>query len=298
MSGTGFRTTLLDRIVAPILRPLTRAFLGFVAVPIYRLVRRRVPGLAARFDKEFEKDLEQWFRGSLLLLLATKNFETWAVSCVFERNMFPGLFEDDLGSHWPLTAGRLLLAIAVIEAMPDQELFAIIHPGPPPWKRDPQQSLWWNIRAYAWPFLRGVTMQYLNRTAPVLAIMAVIFGGLNETLHTVGWACYSLAIAQYLIIGLITSRDMMFDVLARFDHQIARRRRKLIEEFDIDESKTSAPLNLSFPPAQAVPGPDVASGSGVQYDSTMEPKPQLPMKEQQQAAEQRQTADRQEADAP
>jgi hypothetical protein len=284
----GLLKQTLDRVLTPILRPFTRAFLGLVAVPLYRLVRHHVPGMG-QFDKEFEKDVEQWFRGSLLLLLATKNFEMWAAG---RLNLhFPDLLDKGrTGDNWLLMGGRLLLAIAVIEAMPDQELFAIIHPGPPHWKRDPQQSLWRNIRGYARPYLRGLGFQYLNRTAPVLAIMAVIFGGPKG--HTVGWVCYGLAIVQYLIIGLITSRDMMFDVLARFDHQIARRRRTLIEEFDIDESKTSAPLDVQSAAAQHNPSPGVASGNGAQYDSTMESNSGLRTVEQEQAP------GRQGADAP
>lgn len=266
LAGGLLKRTLIDRVFTPILRPFTRAFLGLVAVPVYRLIRRRVPGLA-EFDREFEKDVEQWFRGSLLLLLATKNFEIWAADRLHLH--FQDLLDKDRpDDNWLLLGGRLLLAIAVIEAMPDQELFAIIHPGPPAWKRDPRQSLWRNIRGYAWPYLRGLGSQYLNRTAPVLAIMAVIFGGPKG--HTVGWVCYGLAIVQYLIIGLITSRDMMYDVLDRFDRQIARRRKALIEEFDINETNTTAPLDGSPETTGKESARGVASGSGAQYDSTME----------------------------
>ena len=69
---------------------------------------------------------------------------------------------------------RLLLAIGVIEAMPDQELFAIIHPGPP--KLKPQKGMLREIWIQRVPILKGVLCQHLNRLSPVLAIMAAIFG--------------------------------------------------------------------------------------------------------------------------
>ena len=50
----------------------------------------------------------------------------------------------------------------------------------------------------------------------------------------VGWVCYLLAITQYLIIGLVTSRDRAMDVLSEFDRAVAERRQELIEEFQID----------------------------------------------------------------
>lgn len=290
MAGGWLKRTLLDRFLGPILRPLTRMFIGLVAVPIYRQVRRRIPGVA-QFDDEVEKDLEQWFRGSLLLLLATKNFEMWVASRLNPR--VPDWLDLEMtGENWLLAGGRLLLAIAVIEAMPDQELFAIIHPGPPDLKLDRKRSLWGNIQTQAWPYIRGVSLQLLNRAAPVLAIMAVIFGGMEGTPRTVGWVCYVLAIAGYLIIGLITSRDKMLDVLSRFDRQIALRRRELIEEFDIDESVTSAPLGGSSELPTDISHRSVASASGAQYDSTMQ-TPSEPS-----ATGERQADGRQEADAP
>ena len=51
----------------------------------------------------------------------------------------------------------------------------------------------------------------------------------------VGWTCYLLAITQYLIIGLVTSRDRAMDVLSEFDRAVAQRRRELIEEFHLAE---------------------------------------------------------------
>ena len=51
----------------------------------------------------------------------------------------------------------------------------------------------------------------------------------------VGWCCYLLAITQYLIIGLVTSRDRAMDVLSEFDRAVAVRRKQLMEEFEIPE---------------------------------------------------------------
>ena len=45
--------------------------------------------------------------------------------------------------------------------------------------------------------------------------------------------CYILAITQYLIIGLVTSRDRALDVLSAFDREIEIQRSKLIKEFHI-----------------------------------------------------------------
>jgi hypothetical protein len=50
----------------------------------------------------------------------------------------------------------------------------------------------------------------------------------------VGWVCYLMAITQYLIIGLVTSRDRALDVLSEFDRAVAKRRNELIEEFKLE----------------------------------------------------------------
>ena len=163
--------------------------------------------------------------------------------------------------------------------------------------------------------LKGVVCQHLNRSSPVLAMMAAVVGAqlipLNETeIETVqhchvqqsvilqqgatvtpigvfvsghltnefflsyvedqnqtiqlqsqarqrwkrwivGWTCYLLAIAQYLIIGLVTSRDRAMDVLSEFDRAVAQRRRELIEEFDLEEvaaSQAEAAARSNMPP--------------------------------------------------
>jgi hypothetical protein len=232
------KRTILDPLLTPIVRPATRYTVRFLAVPALRTLRKRVPWIS-ELDDELEKDVEEWFRGSLLLFVATRNFEQWVA------NLLKVTFDHTISErNWFITACRLLLAVAVIEAMPDQELFQIIHGGPPRFKRDRSRTLWQDLRAQAWPILRGIGAQHLSRSSAVFAIIAVILGS------TVGWVCYGLAVVQYLIIGLVTSRDKALDVLAEFDRQVALKREELIEEFQIDESKTGAPLEESPAAAQ------------------------------------------------
>jgi hypothetical protein len=234
MAGGGvLKQTIFDQILSPIVRPATRYTVRFLAVPILRAMRRRMPGVSA-LDRELEKDIEEWFRGSLLLLAATKNFELW-VGQLLEARW--GDHFDINEQNWFITACRLLLAIAVIESMPDQELFQIIHGGPQHLRRDRSRTFWQDVRAQAWPVLRGMAAQHLSRSSAVFAIIAVILGS------TVGWVCYGLAVFQYLVIGLVTSRDKAFDVLGQFDREVARKREELIEEFHIDEGQARAPLD-------------------------------------------------------
>jgi hypothetical protein len=49
----------------------------------------------------------------------------------------------------------------------------------------------------------------------------------------VGWVCYALAVLQYLIIGLVTSRDRAIDVLMLFDVQMAARRHELVRQIRV-----------------------------------------------------------------
>ena len=58
----------------PVLRPVIRVLSGLLAIPIFRFLLRRVFRVQAS-DVELERDLENWFRGSVILLAATKNFE-------------------------------------------------------------------------------------------------------------------------------------------------------------------------------------------------------------------------------
>lgn len=276
-------------IFRSVLRPITRVVVGFIAIPVFRFILRRVFRLQD-LDVELEKDLEQWFRGALLLLAASANMEHllfgWMERVEWLERM-----------DWLTMGLRLMLAIGVIEAMPDQELFAVIHPGPP--KIKPGKRLLAEIWQKKWAFLKGFVCQHLNRSSPVLAMMAAIVGAQLPALvethddllrHTsvsawsvsvpvdsmtsmvsttvatvvladvepeivemagsyqrnweqwvVGWVCYLLAITQYLIIGLVTSRDRAMDVLSEFDRAVAQRRREIIEEFELDEVARKEP---------------------------------------------------------
>lgn len=205
----------------PVLRPLTRLLVGLIAIPFFRLFLRGFVD-SKRLDDELEKDLEQWFRGSLLLLVATRNMEGVLFGWVHDS------VEGDL--RWVTMGLRLLLAVGVVEAMPDQELFAIIHPGPPKLKLTRKKPKLQQIREFIWPFIRGILCQHMNRSSPVFAILAAIAPG------RVGWICYFVAITQYLIIGLVTSKDKMIDVLSVFDEQVAERRKELIREFHLQEN--------------------------------------------------------------
>lgn len=226
----GFLVRLLlpGPVLRPLLKPLTRFLVGVIAIPLFRLFVRRVVRVH-ELDQELEKDLEQWFRASLLLLVATANMEHLLFDWV-------PLDLDD-GHAWVAVAFRLLLAIGVIEGMPDQALFSVIHPGPKR-LRFSRKRPWFGLKDQIKPYLRGMACQHLSRSSPVLAIMTAIFGGNpaveGQQAHcTVGWVCYGLAITQYLVIGLVTSRDKAMDALAEFDRQVAQRREELVEEFDV-----------------------------------------------------------------
>ena len=209
--GTIFRLLLGMKVLSPLLKPMMRFLAGVVAIPIFRFLLRRVLRVQ-ELNAELEKDLEQWFRGSLLLLVASANLEEFLFGWV------PLEIREDTCFGVGL---RLLLAIGVIGAMPDQELFAIIHPGPPKLKF-PQGRRWQALKEQAWPLIRGVLCLHLNRSSPVFAIMTAIYPG------RVGWVCYFLASVQYLIIGLVTSRDRAHDILSEFDRQVSRKREELL----------------------------------------------------------------------
>jgi hypothetical protein len=197
-----------------------------LAIPAFRFVLKRVIRLE-KLDAELEKDLEQWFKCSLMLLVSTQFMEPYLFGWLVgdSANIFRGETID------PILGGlRILLAIGVIELMPDQELFSIVHPGPK-FQYDRSRRLWQQIRENVRPLLRGLVCQHINRSSPVFAILAAIVP--NTTASVV---CYLLAIAQYLIIGLVTSRDRALDVLSEFDRQVAIRRREIIEELNLDEA--------------------------------------------------------------
>lgn len=219
----GLLRPILIRFIYPILKPAMRLLIGILAVPLFRFLLRRIIRVQ-EMDEELEKDLEQWFRGSLVLLASTANMENAMFGWLL------GAGEADFNIKEPIVLGmRLLLVIGVIESMPDQELFAIIHPGPPPFKYDKEKGLIRSCLSYIWPATRGMACQHLNRSSPVFAILSAIFIG------PAGWICFGMAITQYLIIGLVTSKDRALDALSEFDRQIAIRRRQLVEEFDVHE---------------------------------------------------------------
>lgn len=228
-----FLRILIQQIVQlPIFKPLIRFLIGVIAIPVFRFFLKRVIYLQD-IDKELEKDLEQWFRGALLLLVATENMEStlfgWIGSFLAEStdptSAAHGVLKIDLTRTWDgiLMGLRVMLAIGVTEAMPDQELFAVIYPGPPRLKFTRGQILK-DLREQFYPVLKGLICRHLDRSTQVFAIMAALLPG------RLGWSCYFLAITQYLIIGLVTSRAKALDVLENFDRQIHMRREKLVEE--------------------------------------------------------------------
>lgn len=236
-------------VLRPLLRPLIRLLVGLIAIPLFRLFLRRLVRLQ-ELDRELEKDLEQWFRGSLLLLVATANMEQYLFGWV------PIDLQDDYA--WLAVGLRLLVAIGVIEAMPDQELFAVIHPGPPR-VRFPRGFIA-DVRDNWREIIKGIACKHLNRSSPVFAIMSAIFGGPNDSHWVVGWVCYFLAITQYLMIGLVTSKDKALDALSEFDRQVARRRRELIDEFEIGNGETPRPAEVESSPPPHRGDPAFQSG--------------------------------------
>ena len=279
--GSLFRIIMDLPLFRSILRPISRVLVGLIAIPIFRFIMRRVFRLQD-LDQELEKDLEEWFRGALLLLAATANME---------HLLFGWMQKVDWldRADWLTMGLRLMLAISVIEAMPDQELFAVLHPGPP--KMEKGSNVLVQLWTKKWKFLKGFACRHLNRSSPVLAMMCAIIGSQLPSMQQyendmyrqksiaawaycqqcssscpvqsaitidaiqimlpelkkeadllvrqrerwlVGWVCYLMAITQYLIIGLVTSRDRALDVLSEFDRAVAKRRNELIEEFKLE----------------------------------------------------------------
>jgi len=196
-----------------LVKPLVRLILGLVAIPLCKLLLHRVVRIRD-LNEELEKDITQWIMGSLLLLVATANMESLFFGWV------PLEFREE--KVW-LVGLRLLLAIGVIEKMPDQALFAIIHPGPPPLVLQ-RGRIVRGLIEYLPVYFKGLLCQHFNRSSPVFAILTVFLRG------NVGWICYGLAILNYLIIGLVSSKDKALNVLQKFDEAVAQRRNELIEE--------------------------------------------------------------------
>ncbi len=202
--------TVLDNfLLRPILRPLLRLLTGYFAIPVFRFLLRHILRVQTT-DAELERDLEQWFRGAILMLAATANLE---------NALFGWLPWHRSEDPWLTMLLRLLLAIGIIESMPDEDLFSILHRGPPKVKLSSKAG-WkeaWQLRK---ALLKGLAILHLRRSSPVFVIMAVVFGGApGETLFKVGWWCYGLACAQYLLIALITDRDRVEGLLKLFDRE-------------------------------------------------------------------------------
>lgn len=207
-------------IVNPILRPVLRIVSGLVAIPVFRFLLRRIFRVQAS-DAELERDLENWFRGAVIMLAATANLEDF----LFGWLPWHAQAEETV---WQTLLLRLLLAIGVIESMPDEDIFSILHRGPPKLKLTSRAG-WREAWRRKKDVLRGIGILHLRRSSPVFAIMAVIFGGPPDTLrHTVGWWCYGLAIGQYLIIALITQRDRIAGLLEAFDREASVVRQEIL----------------------------------------------------------------------
>jgi hypothetical protein len=207
-------------------RPFTRVIVGLIAIPLFRLFRRRVIRVQ-ELNEELERDIDQWFRGSILLLIASATMEPvifpWADRIAQWRG------DSIIVDNWITLALRLMLAIGVIEGMPDQTLFAIIHPGLRRVRFEKGVGIPTNLWRQKKNILLAMICQHLNRSSPVFAILSTLLDG------PLGMTFYGLAITQYLIIGLVTSRDRAKDVLSEFDLRVAERRRELIDELHLPE---------------------------------------------------------------
>lgn len=216
-------------LLKPIIKPFVRLILGLLVIPLFRLFLHRV--VRKELDDELEKDISEWLRGSLLLLVASSNMEATFFFWVPPEK------------DWLKLALRLLLAIGVIEAMPDQALFSIIHPGPPSLILRKGRRLA-DLAAHVWPALRGIFNQHLNRSSAVLAILSVVLDP-----GPVVWVCYGVAIANYLIIGLVCSKDKALDVLSRFDKAVSAQRQEIELAMLKQDSLSDDPPTVGNPPA-------------------------------------------------
>ena len=233
MFGNLFQWT----VIRPIIKTLTRILVGLIAIPLFRLVVHK-SGRIAKLEAELEKDLEEWFRAALVLLVATANME---------HLIFGWVPLDLLGDErWVGTFFRLLLVVGVIELMPDQALFSVLHSGPlnlPIGKR-----LFHNLWNNRTDWIKKIGAVHLNRSSPVFAMMSAIFGGEPDAPGTsIGWICYVLAIVQYLIIALITSADKAGELLEKYDKAIGEQRKDLVDEF----TKEDKPLSKAEIPSQS-----------------------------------------------
>ena len=206
-------------LIRVVTKPVMRLVIKLVAIPFFRVLLRYLMRVEV-ISQELEKDLSQWFRASILLMIATHNME----EILFQTAKINYRLETLVDAV--LFGLRLMLAIGCIEGMPDQELFRLIHSGPPKVKSKGPRAVVREVRQEWRAWLWGVCCIYLSRTSPVFAIVSVFNKG------PAGWICYSFAITQYLIIGLVTSRDRALDVLAAFDAEVAARREELLSDLD------------------------------------------------------------------
>ena len=140
-----FAGLLSQFILKPVLGPFIRILSGLVAIPIFRFLLRRVFRLQTN-DAELEHDLEHWFRGAILLIAATANLEDYLLGWTPLKDWFTTLL-------------RLILAIGVIESMPDADLFSLVHKGPPKVRLQPGVAgVTWSDR---WTILRGLGVLHL-----------------------------------------------------------------------------------------------------------------------------------------
>jgi len=213
-------------VLRPIIKPLARLLVGLIAIPIFRLVVRRGFRLA-KVEQEMEQDLEQWFRACLILLVATANMEHY---------IFGWLPLDLAGSQaWMGVFFRLLLAIGVVELMPDQALFSVIHSGTFGLKA--HKGVLMEIWVDRMKHFKKALCVHLNRSSPVFLMMAAIFGGDPSSMEwVVGWVCYGLAATQYLVITLVTASYKSGDLIGKYDKVVAMQRKELISELGDDLS--------------------------------------------------------------
>ena len=127
--------------------------------------------------------------------------------------------------------------------MPDQEVFGILHRGPPKVKLT-QRGGWKEIWRRRREFLIGFGVLHLKRSSPVFVIMTVIFGNAPGTKEfIVGWVFYGLAVVQYLIIGLITESDRLPGLLKQFDQSADAIRKEIMGS----ESRPAPPASDEKP---------------------------------------------------
>ena len=134
--------------------------------------------------------VEQWLRGSVFLLAASRNCEQWILSTSEELVLGE--------SNWMLFFGRLMLAASVVEAMPPvpndltqanrrcgwAELCVTV--------RNPRRA--WRILK---PEVQRLLVRHLVRSSPVLVILTTVAPGWP------GWVAFAIALVQYLILGTI-----------------------------------------------------------------------------------------------